>query len=241
MAIALLVRHGHSTGNAGGVLSGRAPGVALTERGEAEAATLGSALAEVPLVRLLSSPLERCTRTAQVIAERRGHELAVETDDRLIECGYGEWTGRALAELAKEPLWRTVQSQPSAARFPDGEGYAAESLAEMAGRVVAAVREVDAAVDAEHGVNAVWAAVTHGDLIKAVIGDASGVHLDQFQRFVVEPGSVAAVRYTAYRPFLLGVNADPARLVALTASTGHRADGEATPGGTSQDVPVAAS
>ncbi len=241
MSIALLVRHGHSTGNAGGLLSGRMPGVGLTDRGRAEVEALGAALAAVPVVRVVASPLERCQQTATALLAARTGDLVVETDDRLSEAAYGAWTGRPLKELATEPLWRTVQSQPSAARFPDSETYAAESLTEMATRVVGAVRALDAAVEAAHGADAVWVAVTHGDLVKAVVADASGVHLDQFQRFVVETASVAAVRYTAYRPFLLGINADPARLGSLTASSGHAADGEATPGGSSDSAPGATS
>ncbi|CCH76394.1 Phosphoglycerate mutase [Nostocoides japonicum T1-X7] len=263
MPIVLLVRHGHSTANAEGVLSGRMPGVSLTERGVTEARAAADALAATPLARIVSSPMERCLATAEAIAGAQAVTAsptppdpsaspvpgsspdrpvgwvppAVETDDRLVECGYGAWTGRALKDLVSEPLWRTVQSQPSAARFPDAEAYAAESLAEVSARAVAAVRALDAEVEARHGADAVWAAVSHGDVIKAILADAAGVHLDQFQRFVVEPGSVAAVRYTAYRPFLLGVNTDPARMAALVRSTGHRADGEATPGGTAQEAP----
>ncbi|MEO7069310.1 MAG: MSMEG_4193 family putative phosphomutase [Nostocoides sp.] len=240
MAIALLVRHGHSTGNAGGVLSGRMPGVELTDRGRSEVAALGAALAGVPLVRLVASPLERCQQTASAIAAARGSGLAVETDERLTEAGYGAWTGRPLKELAGEALWKTVQAQPSAARFPEDGAYAAESLTDMATRIVGAVRALDAEVEAAHGADAVWVAVTHGDLVKAVVADASGVHLDQFQRFVVETASVAAVRYTAYRPFLLGINADPTRLGSLTASSGHASDGEATPGGSADGQPATA-
>ena len=249
MPIVLLVRHGHSEANASGVLSGRSPGVALTERGTGEAAAAGEALAGIPLVRIVSSPLERCVETAGAIALAQAASTAahpegwlspaVETDERLVECGYGAWTGRTLKELASEPLWRTVQAQPSAARFPDSEEFVAESLAEVSARAVGAVRALDAEVESGFGADAVWAAVSHGDVIKAVLADAAGVHLDQFQRFVVEPGSVAAVRYTAYRPFLLGVNADPERLAALVRSTGHRADGEATPGGTADETQTA--
>lgn len=261
MPIVLLVRHGHSTANAEGVLSGRRSGVTLTDRGEREAAALGASLAGLDLVRVVSSPLERCLQTARAMAEAppsgdapgspdgaaTGDEspehprLTVETDERLIECAYGAWTGRALKDLTTEPMWRTVQAQPSAARFPDSEEYAAESLAEVSARAVAAVRSLDAEVEAAHGPDAVWAAVSHGDVIKAVLADAAGVHLDQFQRFVVEPGSVAAVRYTPYRPFVLGVNADLAKVAGLVRSTGHRADGEATPGGTAAPAEAPAS
>ena len=95
------------------------------------------------------------------------------TERGLLECDYGSWTGRELKTLAKEPMWRTVQAHPSAAVFPDGE-----SMADMSARAVAAVRRWDARVEAEHGPDAVWVAVSHGDVIKAILADALGIHLD---------------------------------------------------------------
>lgn len=241
MAIALLVRHAHSTGNARGVLAGRMPGVDLSDRGRADAAALGQAISGVPFVRVVSSPLERCQQTASIIAGARTPVLAVETDDRLTEAAYGAWTDRPLKELMAEPLWKVVQAQPSAARFPDSEAYAAESLIEMAARVTDGIRALDAEVEAAHGADAVWVAVTHGDLVKVLVADAAGVHLDQFQRFAVQTASVAVVRYGAARPSLLGVNADPARLGSLTAASGHSASGDATPGGSADGPPAAES
>ena len=123
------------------------------------------------------------------------------TDRGLTECDYGEWQGRPLKDLAKEPLWKTVQAQPSAAHFPGGE-----SMAAMQARVVDAVRRRDAAIEQEHGPGAVWVAVSHGDLVKAVLADALGMHLDLFQRINVDPASVSIVRYTASRPFVLATN-----------------------------------
>jgi probable phosphomutase (TIGR03848 family) len=122
-------------------------------------------------------------------------------DKRLLECDYGSWTGKELKTLAKEPLWKTVQAHPSAATFPDGE-----SMAQMMARSVAAVRDWDARVEVEHGPDAVWLAVTHGDVIKAVLADALGMHLDLFQRIGVDPASLSVVRYTPLRPFVLSVN-----------------------------------
>ena len=123
------------------------------------------------------------------------------SDKGLTECDYGEWQGRPLKELAKEPLWKVVQAQPSAAHFPGGE-----SMAAMQARVVDAVRRRDAAIEHEHGPGAVWVAVSHGDLVKAVLADALGMHLDLFQRINVDPASVSIVRYTASRPFVLATN-----------------------------------
>jgi len=131
---------------------------------------------------------------------------SVETDDRLGECHYGAWTGRPLAEAAKEDLWRVVQDDPAAAAFPPHDRFAAESLAEMADRVIGGVRALDADVEAEHGKDAVWLAVSHGDLIKSVLADALGMHLDLFQRIQVDPASISVIRYTDARPYVLASN-----------------------------------
>ena len=125
--------------------------------------------------------------------------LAVEQG--LVECGYGDWTGKSLRELSKEKLWSAIQQQPSAVRFPGGE-----AMSEMSTRAVAAIRAWNARIDAEHGSDAVWAAVSHGDLIKAILADALGMHLDSFQRIVVDPASISIVRYTAARPYLITAN-----------------------------------
>ncbi len=197
----ILVRHGRTSANVGGVLAGRTPGVRLDDTGVAQAERTAARLAPVPLAAVVSSPLERCRQTAQAVVRAQTAALRVATDRGLTECDYGDWQGRPLKELAKEPLWKVVQTQPSAATFPDGE-----SLASMQARVVDAVRRRDAAVEAEHGPGAVWVAVSHGDLVKAVLADALGMHLDLFQRLHVDPASVSIVRYTATRPFVLATN-----------------------------------
>ena len=101
----------------------------------------------------------------------------------LVECGYGAWEGQALKTLAKDPLWRVVQQHPSAVTFP-GRG---EAMAAMSARAVAAVRAHDDRVRREHGDDALWLACSHGDVIKAVVADALGLHLDLFQRIVIDP------------------------------------------------------
>jgi probable phosphomutase (TIGR03848 family) len=200
----LLVRHGHSTANGDGVLAGRLPGIHLSDRGRDQARRLGERFAGAPVARVVSSPLERCLETAAPLGAALGVEVLV--DDDLQECGYGAWTGRPLAELAKEPLWSTVQDDPASARFPDDDRYAAESLREMADRMTAAVRRHDEQVEQEHGAGALWVAVSHGDLIKAVLADAAGTGLERFQRFTADPASVSAVRYGGRHTFLLATN-----------------------------------
>lgn len=201
VAVLALVRHGRTDANTSGVLAGWTPGVALDETGRAQADALARRLADVPLVRVVASPLERCRATADALLA--GREVGVTVDERLGEAGYGDWTGQPLSRLSRTALWRVVQDHPSAAVFPGPDG---EPLAAMAARAVEAVREHDRAVEEAAGPDGVWAAVTHGDVVKAVLADALGMHLDSFQRIVVDPGSVSLVRYTDRRPFVLRTN-----------------------------------
>ena len=197
MSTVILLRHGRTTANTGGVLAGWTPGVQLDDTGRAQARAAGERLAKVPLRAVVSSPLERCLQTAAALVD--GRDVDVQTDDRLGEARYGDWTGRTLKELVKEPLWKVVQQHPSAAVFPGPEG---EGLAQTQARAVAAVRAWNAAL----GPDAVWLACSHGDVIKAILADALGLHLDQFQRIVVDPASISVITYTDTRPFVLRVN-----------------------------------
>ncbi|MYV41403.1 MSMEG_4193 family putative phosphomutase [Streptomyces sp. SID1328] len=208
MPTLILVRHGRSTANTAGLLAGWTPGVALDERGAEQAAALPGRLGALPLAEIVVSPLQRCQETMRPLLDARP-DLTPRTDDRIGECHYGDWSGRKLAELKDEPLMEVVQTHPSAAAFPGGE-----SLREMQTRAVAAVRDWNARVESEHGPDAVYLMCSHGDIIKSIVADALGLHLDLFQRVSVEPCSVTAIRYTRLRPYLvrLGETGDLASL-----------------------------
>ncbi|WP_344891466.1 MSMEG_4193 family putative phosphomutase [Actinomadura meridiana] len=232
MTMLLLVRHG-LTEMTGPVLAGWTPGVSLDDRGRAQVAALAARLAPLPLAAIVSSPLQRCAETADALAE--GRSVKVETDDRFGEVHYGDWTGRPLKELAEEPLWRVVQSHPSAARFPGEDG---ESLAAAQHRAVTAVRDWNERIAAEHGPDALYAVCSHGDIIKAIVADALGLHLDQFQRIQADPASLTAIRYTETRPFAVRVNDTGGDVTALvpeptaeTAGGNGLRPGDAVPGG----------
>jgi probable phosphomutase (TIGR03848 family) len=236
MATVVLVRHGRSTANTAGVLAGRQPGVQLDGAGRDQVTRLGERLSVVPLVSALSSPLDRCLDTARGVLALQKEAPELQVEPGLDECDYGQWQGRALKELVTEPLWRTVQRQPSAAVFPGGE-----SLREMQDRAVRVVRAHDRAVEAEHGPGAVWLAVSHGDVLKAVLADALGVHLDQFQRLHLDPASVSVVRWTDERPYVLGTNTHGGDLAWLAtpppaADAGAAVGGGAGPEGTAEEA-----
>jgi len=225
----LLVRHG-LTATTGHLLTGWTPGVGLDERGRAQAKAIGERLAPVPLDAIVSSPLERCRETVEEIIAARapcegygsspreaepglapgtmasfatGHETRPPTnpliEDRVGECKYGDWTGKPLQELEKDPLWPVVQAHPSAVRFP---GPAGESMLDMQHRAVSAIRDWNARL----GKDATYLVCSHGDVIKAIVADSLGLHLDQCQRIIADPCSLTVIRYTPLRPFLLRLN-----------------------------------
>lgn len=199
MTLVLLVRHG-LTASTGTVLSGWTPGIPLDDRGRAQAEALAARLGPVRLDAIVSSPLERCRQTAEAIAAGQVEPaIAVKEDERLGECRYGDWTGKPLRRLAKEPLWRVVQAHPSAARFPGEDG---ESMPDMQHRAVEAVRDWNSRL----GPDAIYLICSHGDVIKAILADSLGAHLDMCQRIQVDPCSLSVVRYTPLRPFVLRMN-----------------------------------
>jgi probable phosphomutase (TIGR03848 family) len=234
MTVVLVVRHG-LTSTTGKALTGWLPGISLDDRGQAQAAAVGDRLAQLPLQAIVSSPLERCVQTASAIAVRQGGSdhaspPAVDIEDRLGECRYGDWTGQPLRKLAREPLWRVVQAHPSAVTFPGPDG---ESMLGMQQRAVAAVRDWNARL----GADAMYLICSHGDVIKAILADALGMHLDMSQRIQVDPCSLSVIRYTTLRPFVLRMNDTGADATALTglarkpAAAKARAEADAQIGG----------
>ena len=198
MTTVLLIRHGRTAANASGTLAGWTAGIGLDEHGVEQVRQLSERIQQLTLKAVISSPLERCQETAKaLLAARDG--TGFHTDERLGEVRYGDWTGRPLKELSKEKLWKVVQAHPSAVVFPGEDG---EAMAAMQARAVAAVREWNA----DLGEDAIYAVVSHADVIKAILADALGQHLDQFQRIVVDPASISVVQYEQTRAFVERVN-----------------------------------
>ena len=190
----LLVRHG-KTPTTGTSLPGRAKGLHLAPEGEKQAAEAAKRIAKLKNVAAVyASPLERTRETAAPIGAALG--LRVKPEPGLLECDFGDWTGRELKELFKLPEWTTVQRYPSGFRFPNGE-----SFAEMQLRIVSTLDRLRAAHPGKTVV-----AVSHADPIKAIVAHAMGTHLDLFQRIVVGPCSISAILYTSSGPVVLAVN-----------------------------------
>jgi probable phosphomutase (TIGR03848 family) len=225
MPVAILVRHGRTDANARGVLAGWSPGVHLDDVGVEQATRVAERLSPISLAAVVSSPLERTLQTAQAIEGRQRRVAGIEVDARLGECHYGEWTNRSLADLAKLPLWRTVQDRPSAVTFPAGE-----SLLAMQARALGAVHEWNERL----GDRAAYVMVSHGDVIKSILADALGMHLDQFQRIVVDPASVSVVRYGRRGVQVIHVNDRGSDLAGLARAPRRRRVEGAVGGGSGE-------
>ena len=224
MTLVLLVRHG-LTGATGSVLAGRTPGIPLDDRGREQAAALAARLASVPLDAIVTSPVQRCRETADAIAAaRNGHPVAVADDEQFAEVRYGDWTGKPLRQLARDPLWRAVQAHPSAVRFPGTDG---EAIADVQHRAVRAIRDWNTRL----GRDAVYLICSHGDVIKSVIADCLGMHLDMFQRISADPCSLSVIRYTPLRPFLLRMNDTGGSVTSLIKPARAGRDSAAVIGG----------
>ena len=211
MTTVVLVRHGRTAANASGILAGRTPGVHLDDHGTAQAERTAQRLADLPLRAVVSSPLERTVSTAEAIVLEqglKGRELVLQEDAAFIECDYGSWTGRSLKELSKESVWKQVQGHPSSVTFPSGE-----SMMEMQMRAVRGIRQWNEII----GPDAIYAVVSHGDVIKAILADALGMHLDHFQRLSVDPCSVSIIEYAPLRPFVSRTNDNGEDLSALAS------------------------
>lgn len=225
MPTVILVRHGRTEANATGVLAGWTPGVHLDDVGREQALRLAQRLSLLRLDAIVASPLERTVQTAETITAAQARPLDIALDERVGECRYGNWTNRPLSELAKTPLWKSVQQRPSAVTFPEGE-----SLPAMQARAVACIHDWND----ELGDRATYAVVSHGDVIKALIADAMGSHLDHFQRIVIDPASVSVVRYGSRAPQVLHVNDSGSDLSGLARARRRRRVEGAVGGGSGE-------
>jgi probable phosphoglycerate mutase len=190
----LLIRHATNDLHKDGVLAGWTPGVHLNQTGRAQAEALAQRLVSVEIEAIYTSPLERTRETAEIVAAP--HELPVITRDGLGEVRFGRWTGEPLDKLRRRRLWRAIQFTPSSARFPGGE-----SFYEMQTRVVTELEELRS----KHPKQTI-VAVSHADVIKAVVAHYAGVHLDLFQRLIIGPASLTVLVLDGPMPRLVCMN-----------------------------------
>jgi broad specificity phosphatase PhoE len=181
MARIILLRHAHSMANEAGILSGQLPGVALSPKGKLQAAGLVERIGPTIFDSIRVSPMQRCQETI---------------DEQIVEMNYGDWSGRKLRSLAKEKLWKEIQSKPSKVKFPSGESFIA-----MQKRTMNSV--ADAMTEKKNGTHLF---ITHGDVIKAMTAKFLNMKLDDFQSLVVNPASLTILDFDGKSARLISYN-----------------------------------
>ena len=198
MPILLLIRHGENDFVKQNRLPGRLPGIHLNEHGQAQAAALADSLKKLPIKAVYASPLERAVETATPLAQALGLEIQLRPG--LLDTHVGEWEGQLLKNLRKLPVWKQVQKQPSAVRFPGGE-----SFLELQERLVTEIELIRRA----HKPKELVAVVFHCDPIKLVLAHYIGLPLDGFQKLGVAPGSVSVLMLGKSGAHLAALNLKP--------------------------------
>lgn len=211
MSLVVLIRHAHSEANAAGILSGRRPNIALSEKGRKQAQELADRLGLLKVKEIRISPLERCIETINPWKSTRARIRSVE-DHGITEVDYGTWSGRTLRSLSREKLWKIVQETPSRVFFPDGEG--------MSNMQARAVDSMYAGL-ASKGTGAL-VMVSHGDVIKALVASNLGMRLDDFQRIIIDPASITVFDFSSKTPRLLLLNDSHTKIGELGNASSKR-------------------
>lgn len=183
MARIVLLRHAHSVANEKNLLAGRTPGIALSKTGRDQALQLVNRLGAITFDEIAVSPMQRCRETIDPWLSSSDVKSRVVTDDSISEVDYGSWSGKSLASLRRKSQWKVVQDFPSQMVFPEGE-----SLLEMQGRALAGFYRLNSVKGKGPRL-----LVSHGDVIKSIVAHCLGMHLDQFQRLIIEPASITII------------------------------------------------
>jgi len=219
MARIVLLRHAHSVANEKNLLAGRTAGISLSKTGKEQAKDLIARLGNIQFDEVAISPLQRCRETIDPWLDKTGTKSRIVVDESISEVDYGNWSGKTLASLRRKAQWKVVQDFPSQMTFPEGE-----SLLEMQGRALSGFYRLNAVKGKGPRL-----LVSHGDVIKSIVAHCLGMHLDQFQRLVIEPASLTIidtdsgtsrlVRFNDAKGFLSSENST--NQSALGGSTGN--------------------
>jgi probable phosphomutase (TIGR03848 family) len=183
MARIVLLRHAHSIANEKNLLAGRISGITLSKSGKSQALDLVDRLGAMQFDEIAISPLQRCRETIDPWLSANNAKSRLVIDESISEVDYGSWSGKTLAALRRKAQWKVVQDFPSQMTFPEGE-----SLLEMQGRALSGFYRLNAVKGKGPRL-----LVSHGDVIKSIVAHCLGMHLDQFQRLVIEPASITII------------------------------------------------
>ena len=196
----VLIRHAHSEANLAGVLSGRRPNVHLSKEGVEQSKDLAHRLGDFVPHQIRISPMERCLETISPwllqSSKSKFKRPKPIVDHGLTEVDYGDWSGKKLAVLSRHKLWSVVQNTPSQMYFPKGEG-----ILEMQARALESIHK-----NIDRKAKTPLVIVSHGDVIKSIVAASLGMHIDEFQRIIIDPSSISVIDFSETKPRVLLLN-----------------------------------
>jgi probable phosphomutase (TIGR03848 family) len=217
MSRIVLLRHAHSTANSKNILAGRTPGIVLSHKGEEQSMSLVERIGATSFDAVVVSPMQRCLQTVTPWLEVEGRGIRPVVDEGFSEVDYGDWTGKSLSVLRRKKLWSVVQDRPSQMVFPGGE-----SLLAMQARAITSFYRVDKLKGKKPRL-----VVSHGDVIKSIVAHVLGMHLDQFQKLIIDPASFTIIETDNGVSRLVSFN-DQKSTIGKPRTTGATAVGGST-------------
>lgn len=180
MTTIMLIRHGEND-SIGRYLPGQRPGLHLNVAGQEQARQIAVSLADVPVSRVISSPMERAVETAAMLAEAKG--LKIEIHPGFIEMHPGDWTGRSFPDLNNDPVWAKLRSSPDTCGYPGGEDFK-----DTQQRLWTALQEVLEQEVNEKGITAIF---SHADCIRLILAKALEIPLKRYNRLMIDTASLS--------------------------------------------------
>jgi broad specificity phosphatase PhoE len=193
----LLVRHAVTAWHGQGRVLGHND-IPLNEEGNVQARRLAESLSDLPITRVIASPLSRAAQTAEALAAPHGVNPTI--DPRLTDLRVGEWDGMTFADLALRDDFRRFQSDPLGVPIPGGE-----SLEQGLHRALAVIHDLGEGRDQGEMI----ALVTHADIVRFLLCHYLQASLASYLRFRISVASVSTISLARGKAEILGVNWTP--------------------------------
>lgn len=191
----IFVRHGESIMNRNQVFCGWTDSK-LTDKGILQAEIVCEKLKKEDLNLIISSDLDRCYKTAQIINKKHGIEIIQEF--RLRELNFGKWEGLSYNEICKKYSEESKCWERDYINYKLSEG---ESLVEMYDRVNRAYKDILKRY--EKGKILI---VSHSGVIRAILSHEICQSIEGYWKFKVDNCGITRLQYVEGFPILTAIN-----------------------------------
>lgn len=173
----IVVRHGESVANSGGVYQGQSHDTDLSELGLNQAKALAERLKDFGIRRIVTSPLKRTYQTAFEISKVLDCEIEVRNE--IIETNHGVWEGKSKNWILENfgDLYNLWLSKPSEVVFPEGEAFL-----DTVSRVQMFLDNLDSMQDT--------VLVSHDNIVRIITALSKNESIDSIWDYKIEPAGI---------------------------------------------------